>query len=394
MTGNLPQHLRGKKDYSHLATTGRKHPDFIDKSVLENYALGPKIGRGCYGNVFKVTRVKTGKEYAMKKVMDAFRNSGDAQRTYREVAYMIEFVGHSNILQLFEVVKSEDDRHLYLITELIDTDLLRILKNSVLQQIHKLFIGYQIFRALKYIHSAGVMHRDLNPSNILVSQKCKIKISDFGLARSALEGEMVRKHPLTEYVSTRWYRSPEIILGCTRYTLSIDIWAAGCIMCEMQGGTAVFPGASMIGMIEWLIEVLGTPSKIDSASMQAPYTREMIMSLPPAKPIRPLQKLYPAAAEEAIDMWGLCLQWNPAKRLTAEEGLRHPYFSALHNPDDEPCWQMKINTILPDYERATVNDYRDQIYADVVEVPRAKRRVQEKMLEKSEQAGTTEEALL
>lgn len=390
MTSNLPSSVRNARTeyYKTFAQTGRRHPDFICKTVLEDYVLGPKIGRGCYGNVFKVTRKKTGKEYAMKKIMHAFRNATDAQRTYREVAYLVEFVGHSNILQLFEVMKSEDDRHLYLVTEIVDTDLHRILKNSVLQQVHKLFIGYQIFRGLKYIHSAGVMHRDLNPSNILVSQNCSIKIADFGFSRSALEQDMVREHPLTEYVSTRWYRAPEMILGSTRYTLTVDIWAAGCIMCEMQGGTPVFPGGSMIGMIEWMLEVLGTPSKMDGGAMQAPYTREMLLNLPPAIASRPLSHLYPAAPEETIDMFNLCLQWNPAKRLTAEEALTHPYFSSLHNPDDEPCYQMKINTMLPDHNKLTVSDYRDQIYADVVEVPRAKRRVQQKLLEMSEQVET------
>merc|ERR1719217_1161437 len=144
----------------------------------------------------------------------------------------------------------------------------------------------------------------------------------------------------------------------------------------------------MIGMIEWMIEVLGTPSRLDGAAMQAPYTREMLLSLPFAKPIRPLKKVYPNASDETIDMFDLCLQWNPAKRLTAEEALTHPYFSSLHNPDDEPCYQMKINTMLPDHNKLTVSDYRDQIYADVVEVPRAKRRVQQKLLEMSEQVET------
>eukprot|EP00746_Dinoflagellata_sp_MGD_P006692 gnl/MRDRNA2_/MRDRNA2_113169_c0_seq1.p1 gnl/MRDRNA2_/MRDRNA2_113169_c0~~gnl/MRDRNA2_/MRDRNA2_113169_c0_seq1.p1 ORF type:complete len:393 (+),score=65.25 gnl/MRDRNA2_/MRDRNA2_113169_c0_seq1:161-1339(+) len=387
MTSNLPISVRsGKTNYANLAQTGRRHPDYVDKVVHESYEVGPKIGRGCYGNVFQVVRKKTGKEYALKKIMDAFRNTTDAQRTYREVAYMVEFVGHSNILELFQVMKSEDHRHLYLVTELIDTDLKRILMNSVLQTVHKLFIGYQIFRALKYIHSADVMHRDINPSNILVAQNCRIKVSDFGLARSVMEPEMVRKHPLTEYVSTRWYRAPEILLGSTRYTASIDIWATGCIMCEMQGGKPVFPGASMIGMIEWMIEVLGTPSRLDGGAMQAPYTREMLLSLPFAKPIRPLNQLYPNASDETIDMFNLCLQWNPAKRMSAEEALTHPYFSALHNPDDEPCYQMKITTVLADQSKLTVSDYRDQIYADVIEVPRAKRRVMQKLEDMSADA--------
>lgn len=391
MTSNLPASVRNATaSYANLAKTGHRHPDYIDKVIHENYEVGPKIGRGCYGNVFKITRKKTDKDYALKKIMDAFRNTTDAQRTYREVAYMVEFVGHSNILQLFEVMKSADDKHLYLVVDLVDTDLARVMKNSVLQQVHKLFIGYQIFRALKYIHSADVMHRDLNPSNILVAQNCRIKIGDFGLARSVLEPDMSRNHPLTEYVSTRWYRAPEMILGSTRYTNMVDIWATGCIMCEMQGGKPIFPGASMIGMMEWMIEVLGTPSKPDAAYMQAPFTREMLLSLPSSKPVRPLGHMYMMASEETIDMFTLCLQWNPAKRLTAEEGLMHPYFSSLHNPDDEPCYQMKITTSLPDHSKLTVSDYRDQIYADVVEVPRAKRRVQQKLLEMSEQA----EALL
>lgn len=360
---------------------GRRHPDFIDKRIQSAYQLGRKIGRGCYGNIFEVRRVKTQRLYAMKKIMEAFRNNTDAQRAYREVTYLMEFVGHSNIITLYDVLKSEDDRHLYLVTDIMDADLQRVLRNSVLQPVHRMFISYQIFRALKYIHSAGVMHRDIKPANILINRACEVKLCDFGQARSVCEPEQAVECPLTDYVSTRWYRAPEMLLGSTSYSRSIDIWATGCIICEMQGaGQPLFPGQSTMTMMEFMIDALGTPSKNDTKAMRAPYVVGMLDCLPPAKPVRPLTQQFPQAGLDLQDLMQLTLQWSPEKRLTAEEALMHPYYASLHNPDNEPSMQRQIMVAITDLSKHTVSDYRDQIYADIVEVPRSKRRVHEKLV--------------
>ena len=107
----------------------------------------------------------------------------DAQRTFREIA-ILRKVHHPNIVQLIDVVKAENDLDLYLVFEYIECDLFTAIKDGVLNEIHRKYIIYQLAKALKYIHSAGILHRDLTPSNILIASNCKIKICDFGLSRT------------------------------------------------------------------------------------------------------------------------------------------------------------------------------------------------------------------
>ena len=137
-----------------------------------------------------------------------------------------------------------------------------------MEEIHKKFIVYQILKALKYIHSGELIHRDLKPSNILLNSECHMKLADFGLARSiALNEEDSSTYAanldppvLTEYVATRWYRAPEILLGSTNYTKAVDMWSIGCIIGELVVGKAIFPGTSTLNQIERILELIGKPS--------------------------------------------------------------------------------------------------------------------------------------
>eukprot|EP00434_Breviolum_minutum_P038143 symbB.v1.2.033826.t1/scaffold4256.1/size42321/3 len=166
----------------------RKAPyERIDRDVARRYELISRIGRGCYGVVFEVMLRDPNKfeKYAMKKILYAFNNATDAQRTYREVSYLMEFGSHTNILFVHDVLCSADDKHLYLVTDLMESDLCKAIKCNCLGEVHKPLIAHQILRALKYIHSAGVMHRDLKPGNILLDRSGQVLVGDFGLARSS-----------------------------------------------------------------------------------------------------------------------------------------------------------------------------------------------------------------
>lgn len=114
---------------------------------------------------------------------------------------------------------------------------------------------------MKYVHSAELIHRDLKPSNILLDADCNVKVADFGLARSLTENNDEDPTVLTEYVATRWYRAPEILLGSTRYSKAVDMWSVGCILGEMINGKAIFPGTSTLNQIERVIEVIGKPNQ-------------------------------------------------------------------------------------------------------------------------------------
>ena len=140
----------------------------------------------------------------------------------------------------------------YFVTELLGTDLHRLLTSRPLEKQFIQYFLYQIMRGLKYVHSAGVVHRDLKPSNILVNENCDLKICDFGLAR-------IQDPQMTGYVSTRYYRAPEIMLTWQKYDVEVDIWSAGCIFAEMLEGKPLFPGKDHVNQFSIITELLGTP---------------------------------------------------------------------------------------------------------------------------------------
>ncbi len=181
---------------------------------------------------------------------------------------------------------------------------------------------YQTLRALKSIHSAGIVHRDLKPANLLVNANCDLKVCDFGLARSvkatgAQGGKDIGM--MTEYVATRWYRAPEIMLSFKMYTKvgllryvcarllpdvhalqAIDIWAVGCILAEMLTGRPLFPGRDYSHQLDLILDVIGTPTLEEFYGITSRRSRDYIRSLPIRKR-RPFTALFPQASVEAID---------------------------------------------------------------------------------------------
>ena len=148
----------------------------------------------------------------------------------------------------------------YIVYELMDTDLHQIIRSSrPLSDDHIQYFVYQLLRGLKYIHSANVLHRDLKPSNLLLNANCDLKICDFGLARTG-GGE---RGEYTEYVVTRWYRAPELLLTCSEYTAAIDVWSVGCILAELLGRKPLFPGKDYVNQLHLITKLLGTPSEED-----------------------------------------------------------------------------------------------------------------------------------
>lgn len=176
---------------------------------------------------------------------------------------MLKHFNHENIIALRDMLKPEtfetfDD--VYLVTELLDTDLHQIISSpQPLSLDHIQYFVYQILRGLKYVHSASVMHRDLKPSNLLLNGNCDLKICDFGLARGANLDDS-QSGFMTEYVATRWYRAPEIMLSWKEYTNKIDVWSVGCIMAELFGRKPLFAGRDYMHQLHLIIDILGTPS--------------------------------------------------------------------------------------------------------------------------------------
>ncbi|XP_024525747.1 extracellular signal-regulated kinase 2 isoform X2 [Selaginella moellendorffii] len=339
----------------------------VDKHVLRKYHVCQKLGKGAYGIVWKAFDRKTNDVVALKKIFDAFQNSTDAQRTFREVMFLQEINDHENVIKLTNVLKAENDRDLYLVFEYMETDLHAVIRANILEDVHKQYIMYQLFKSLKYLHSAGLLHRDIKPSNLLLDSDCRCKLADFGLARSVaqLKDDMGQAQVLTDYVATRWYRAPEILLGSTNYTFGVDMWSSGCILGELLNGKPVFPGASTMNQIEKVLDLIGKPASEDIAAFESPFAAAMIENMAITGP-RSFRKAFPSATPEAADLLRKLLHFNPQKRLTAEQALQHPYVAQFHNPREEPSCNRLIRIPIDDNHKFTIHEYRERLYAEII----------------------------
>ncbi|RZB53425.1 mitogen-activated protein kinase homolog MMK2-like isoform X2 [Glycine soja] len=211
------------------------------------------VGRGAYGIVCAAVNAETREEVAIKKVGNAFDNRIDAKRTLREIK-LLRHMDHENVIALKDIIRPpqrDNFNDVYIVYELMDTDLHQIIRsNQQLTDDHCRYFLYQLLRGLKYVHSANVLHRDLKPSNLLLNANCDLKIADFGLARTTSETDF-----MTEYVVTRWYRAPELLLNCSEYTAAIDIWSVGCILGEIITRQPLFPGKDYVHQLRLITEL-------------------------------------------------------------------------------------------------------------------------------------------
>jgi mitogen-activated protein kinase 1/3 len=175
----------------------------------------------------------------------------------------------------------------------METDLHKLLKTQTISNEHVCYFLYQILRGLKYIHSANVLHRDLKPSNLLLNTNCDLKICDFGLARIA-DPDHDHTGFLTEYVATRWYRAPEIMLNSKGYNKSIDVWSVGCILAEMLNNRPLFPGKHYLDQLNHILNVIGSPNEEDLQFIQNERAQGYIVNLPRKTKI-PFERIFPNA---------------------------------------------------------------------------------------------------
>lgn len=191
-----------------------------------------------------------------------------------------------------------------------------------------------------------MLHRDLKPGNLLVNADCELKICDFGLSRgfdpeqnTVMSGQ---QEFMTEYVATRWYRAPEIMLSHQNYTTAIDLWSVGCILAELLGRRPLFKGHDYVDQLNQILYYIGTPPEPMLCRVASPRAQQYIRSLPYKKPV-PFEHLYPEATPLALDMLRRLLSFDPEQRITCDEALEHPYLAVWHDPNDEPVCANKFD---------------------------------------------------
>lgn len=218
----------------------------------------------------------------------------------------------------------------------MDCDLHRVIqsKQMLTDKHFKCFVK-QMLEGIKAMHEVGIFHRDLKPGNILVSKDCQLRITDFGLARymhDSTRSGANKQNPMTEYVVTRWYRPPEILLAPNRpYSEAIDLWSIGCILAELIRRKPLFPGKTHANQVQLIFEVMGYRSGQD---LGFPLSAEATLFL--EKRCRymgvPLKQAAPDATDEALMMMSALLQIDPQRRPSAAEALRFEYVIGAEVP--------------------------------------------------------------
>ena len=337
----------------------------IDKHISQRYEIINKIGKGAYGVVWKALDKVTHQTVALKKIFGAFRNSTDAQRTFREITFLRQLRGHPHIVDLIAVYKSVNNLDLYVVFEILESDVHSVIRANILMDVHKRFIVWQVLVALKHLHSRKLIHRDLKPSNLLINSDSTVKLCDFGLARTFAEGDICQA-VMTEYVSTRWYRSPELIIGSNHYNEGVDSWALGCIVAELYAGRPLFPGTSTLDQMERVVSLTGPPSSSDIASMHSEFAETMIANLSYNQPRMTLNQKLPMADPDTIDFISKLLVFDPTKRMTVDQCLDHSFVTQFRNQEEENLSGDPVKLSLSDSKRYTVKDYRNKLYKEML----------------------------
>ncbi|KAI9049555.1 hypothetical protein LZ554_006582 [Drepanopeziza brunnea f. sp. 'monogermtubi'] len=283
------------------------------------------VGNGSFGVVFQTKLSPSGEDAAIKRVLQ------DKRFKNRELQIM-RIVRHPNIVELKAFYYSNGERdevYLNLVQEYVPETVYRAsryfnkMKTTMPILEVKLYI-YQLFRALAYIHSQGICHRDIKPQNLLLDPGSGIlKLCDFGSAKILVENE-----PNVSYICSRYYRAPELIFGATNYTTKIDVWSTGCVMAELMLGQPLFPGESGIDQLVEIIKVLGTPTRDQIRTMNPNY---MEHKFPQIKP-HPFNKVFRKAESNAIELISRLLEYTPTERLSAIDAMIHPFFDELRDP--------------------------------------------------------------
>ena len=304
---------------------------------MDRYRIESKLGSGAFGSVYKATHRDTGVRCAIKKMRQKYDNWEECLEL-REVQALCS-LRHPALVQLFAVIR--EHRRLYLIFEFVGPNLYQAIKDRTRPLPEPKIRSYlrQALQGLAHMHKSGYVHRDIKPENLLLRGPT-LKIADLGLARpiAGPECDDDDGRPWTEYVSTRWYRAPEILLRNPTYGPAVDIYALGAVAAELYSLRPLFPGSSETDQLACIAAVLGSPTE-ESWGDGVRLASEMGFSFPDVVP-HGLRAVLPEASADVVSLIASMCVWDPEKRLTAEELLKHSYFTkgaGERRPLATPC---------------------------------------------------------
>lgn len=328
-------------------------PEGANFAVPDRYRFVKALGSGSYGVVACFHDTVRGRDVAIKRVRHVFDNFLVLRRTLREIRLMRHF-RHPNLMRLHKVLPIEATTgDLFLAVELMDCDLDTLVhtRHVVLSDRQCRRFCAQVLLGLQHLHNGHVIHRDMKPANIFVRlADGQVKIGDLGLSRGIAVGETGEAtHPnseqLTEYVVTRWYRAPEVLLARSKYGPPVDVWSVGCILYEMWARKALFPGKNSYDQLKRTIVVIGLPVSSDLAWVP-PESTALLRRCCDLGPLGEgishrrqageLERLTAEArvGQEGLDVLRQMCAFDPARRATVEDALRHPYLEQFSSLED------------------------------------------------------------
>ncbi|EPY35517.1 extracellular signal-regulated kinase 1/2 [Angomonas deanei] len=244
--------------------------------------------------------------------------------------------------------------------DIMETDLKQVLRSGQqLTEAHTQFFIYQTLRALHIIHSAGVIHRDITPANILVNTNCDLKICDFGLAKE----ESDQGEYMTDYVTMRWYRAPELVMEDKNYSAQIDVWGVGCLLGELLGSRPLFQGKDRVNQLDKIVDVLGSPATEDIESVGSKAAQKYIKKKQ-KRPAPDWRARYPNASPEALDLLSKMLVFHPSKRISVSDAMNHPFLASLHDEADDKETYEPFH--FNEDQHKTITDVKQAIYDESV----------------------------
>ncbi|XP_060737195.1 cyclin-dependent kinase 11B isoform X3 [Tachysurus vachellii] len=309
------------------------------RSVEEFQCLN-RIEEGTYGVVYRAKDKKTDEIVALKRLKMEKEKEGFPITSLREINTILK-AQHPNIVTVREIVVGSNMDKIYIVMNYVEHDLkslMETMKQPFLPgEVKTLMI--QLLRGVRHLHDNWILHRDLKTSNLLLSHKGILKIGDFGLAREY--GSPLK--PYTPVVVTLWYRGPELLLGAKEYSTAVDMWSVGCIFGELLTQKPLFPGKSEIDQINKVFKDLGSPSeKIWPGYNELPAVKKMTFT---EYPYNNLRKRFGALlSDQGFDLMNKFLTYCPAKRISADEALKHEYFRESPLPIEPsmfPTWPAK-----------------------------------------------------